>query len=328
MKILKLNRMNDALFKGIFANAANINITLSLVNSVINYQGTKPLTDLSLIDRELSPMEEDGKESRLDLLGQSADGEKVNLEIQVMKQGYYGQRSLYYWARLYNSLKRGDEYADLKRTILINILDFNLFDEHKYPHCHSCFGVYDLKTGNQLTKDLEIHFIELPKWQLTDVNKLSDMERWVSYFDKKTTINQLEAIAMQNQMIKEAVNAEVIFTADEIQQRRYDLIEKGERDRRGQMRYAYDTGIAEGEKRGEKRGISIGEKRGISIGEKRGISIGEKRGEDRAKKQYRQQEEERVSRLLKKGVDLDLIMDFTTLSAADVLRLKETLQQG
>ena len=33
---------------------------------------------------------------------------------------------------------------------------------------------------------------------------------------------------------------------------------------------------ANGEERGERRGIEIGEKRGIDIGEKRGIGVGEK----------------------------------------------------
>ena len=31
----------------------------------------------------------------------------------------------------------------INRTIAINILGFNLFDEKKYPDMHSCFGIYD-----------------------------------------------------------------------------------------------------------------------------------------------------------------------------------------
>ena len=41
---------------------------------------------------------------------------------------------------------------------------------------------------------------------------------------------------MQEPMIKEALNAENIFTQDEINRRAYDLKEKAERDYRGQMR--------------------------------------------------------------------------------------------
>ena len=41
------------------------------------------------IDRELDPVELMGKASRLDLLGQTPEGEKANLEIQVIKQEFF-----------------------------------------------------------------------------------------------------------------------------------------------------------------------------------------------------------------------------------------------
>ena len=139
MEILKLNRMNDALFKNIFA--LNSDITLSLINSVFEFQGSALISDIEFIDRNLDAQEDDGKESRLDLLGKASDGTIINLEIQVAKQEYMGRRSLYYWSRLYNELKSGEEYTELKRTVTINILDFNLFEKKKYPSYHSCFGV-------------------------------------------------------------------------------------------------------------------------------------------------------------------------------------------
>ena len=115
MKILNLNRMNDALFKNIFAK--NSDITLSLINSVFEFQGSALISDIEFIDRNLDAEEEDGKESRLDLLGRSPDGTVINLEIQVAKQKYMGRRSLYYWSRLYNDSKSGEEYTELKRTV-------------------------------------------------------------------------------------------------------------------------------------------------------------------------------------------------------------------
>ena len=51
MEILNLNRMNDALFKNIFAQ--NSDITLSLINAVFEFQGTALITDIEFIDRNL-----------------------------------------------------------------------------------------------------------------------------------------------------------------------------------------------------------------------------------------------------------------------------------
>ena len=283
MQILNLNRMNDALFKNVFAQ--NSDITLSLINSVFEFQGSVLISDIEFIDRNLDAEEDDGKESRLDLLGRSSDGTVVNLEIQVAKQGYMGRRSLYYWSRLYNELKSGEEYTELKRTVAINILDFNLFDKKKYPSYHSCFGVYDIKTGNQLTSDCELHFLELPKWNLKTVKETNRLERWLSYFSKKTAVKELEEIAMLEPAIKKAFDAEKIFTQDEINRRRYELREKSQRDRIAQINYAVNQAVIE------------------------------------EREKYAQEEENRVVKWIKKGKSFDDIMDFTSLTPERVQQL-------
>ena len=283
MQILNLNRMNDALFKNVFAQ--NSDITLSLINSVFEFQGSALILDIEFIDRNLDAEEDDGKEARLDLLGRSSDGTVVNLEIQVAKQGYMGRRSLYYWSRLYNELKSGEEYTELKRTVAINILDFNLFDRKKYPSYHSCFGVYDIKTGNQLTSDCELHFLELPKWNLKTVKETNRLERWLSYFSKKTAVKELEEIAMLEPAIKKAFNAEKIFTQDEINRRRYELREKSQRDRIAQINYAVNQAVIE------------------------------------EREKYAQEEENRVIKWIKKGKSFDDIMDFTSLTPERVQQL-------
>lgn len=283
MQILNLNRMNDALFKNIFAQ--NSDITLSLINSVFEFQGSTLILDIEFIDRNLDADEDDGKEARLDLLGRSSDGTVINLEIQVAKQGYMGRRSLYYWSRLYNELKSGEEYTELKRTVAINILDFNLFDRKKYPSYHSCFGVYDIKTGNQLTSDCELYFLELPKWNLKTVKETNRLERWLSYFSKKTAVKELEEIAMLEPAIKKTFDAEKIFTQDEINRRRYELREKSQRDRIAQINYAVNQAVIE------------------------------------EREKYAQEEENRVVKWIKKGKSFDDIMDFTSLTPERVQQL-------
>jgi len=119
---------------------------------------------------------------RLAILGRTASGTKVNIEMQVNALAAMGERSVYYWARNYADLKRGEEYDQLNRTVAINILGFNLFDVGKYPDMHSCFGIYDVKTGYQLTDKLEIHFLELLKFKSKNVKEMNCMEKWAAYF--------------------------------------------------------------------------------------------------------------------------------------------------
>lgn len=150
---------------------------------------------------------------------------------------------------------------------------------------HSCFGVYDIETSNKLTSDCEIHFLELPKWHLKSVKETNRLERWLSYFSKKTTIKELEEIAMVEPAIEKAFQAESLFTQDDINRRRYELREKNQRDRIAEMKYA----IKEERKKWEQ--------------------------------QSTQEEENRVVRWIKKGKSFDDIMDFTSLSQERVKQL-------
>jgi predicted transposase/invertase (TIGR01784 family) len=245
MAAFRINRTNDAVFKAIFAKYPKI--TLSLINAFLEFQGTEQLVDIEFIDREIDSDEYDGKESRLDILGVTASGVKVNIEMQVNSLAAMGERSLFYWARNFANLKRGEEYDQLKRTIAINILGFNLFDEKKYPDMHSCFGIYDIKTQCQLTDKLEIHFLELPKFKSKSVKDMNRMEKWAAYFSPGTTDEELEEIAAGEEAIREAMEVEDVFTKDEVAKRSYEKAEKFRRDQAAQLNYA--------EKRGEEKGI-------------------------------------------------------------------------
>ena len=245
MAAFRINRTNDAVFKAIFAKYPKI--TLALINAFLEFQGTEQLVDIEFIDREIDSDEYDGKESRLDILGVTASGVKVNIEMQVNSLAAMGERSLFYWARNFADLKRGEEYDQLKRTIAINILGFNLFNEKKYPDMHSCFGIYDIKTQCQLTDKLEIHFLELPKFKSKSVKDMNRMEKWAAYFSPGTTDEELEEIAAGEEAIREAMEVEDVFTKDEVAKRSYEKAEKFRRDQAAQLNYA--------EKRGEEKGI-------------------------------------------------------------------------
>ena len=111
-----------------------------------------------------------------------------------------------------------------------------------------------------------MNFIEIPKWKLDivknikksgkgkktefliDKEKIKAMKRldkWVSYFSSKTKPEELEAIAMTEPTIQEALNAEVVFTQDKASWWGYEKAEKVRRDKIAQMKYAKKEGILE-----------------------------------------------------------------------------------
>ena len=72
------------------------------------------------------------------------DGTQINIEVQVQNRQDMGQRSLYYWAKLYqNTLGRGENYENLRRTVAINLLGYSYLPLSGFHHM---YGLYD-ETG-------------------------------------------------------------------------------------------------------------------------------------------------------------------------------------
>ena len=103
MRTRDFNALNDLLFKFIFGHKENKEITLSFINAVLGLEGERAFVDLRFADRAIDPEEEHGKRSALDLLCMTNDETQINIEVQVQNRQNMGQRSLYYWAKLYQS---------------------------------------------------------------------------------------------------------------------------------------------------------------------------------------------------------------------------------
>ena len=253
-KVEDLNRMNDVFAKYIFANEGRKKLTLGLINSFFDFEGTAEIIDLAFKDREMDPDREEGKGAVLDVLGECSDGTLVNVEIQLEQFEEMGRRSLYYWAMLYQRrLLKGEDYETLFRTVTINILDYALFPDAEWKDYHSCFSVLNTKDlHHALTKDLEIHFVELPKWHYKKGAKMKRLERWLAYLSSKTTMEEREALAMMDEDIRTAMEAEKEFVQDYEYMSAYDRREKYLRDQRAHEKFVRNEGVAEGKAEAKK----------------------------------------------------------------------------
>ena len=254
LKVEDLNRMNDVFAKYIFANEERKKLTLGLINSFFDFEGTAEIIDLAFKDREIDPDREEGKGAVLDVLGECSDGTLVNVEIQLEQFEEMGRRSLYYWAKLYQRrLLKGEDYETLFRTVTINILDYALFPDAEWKDYHSCFSVLNTKDlHHALTKDLEIHFVELPKWHYKKGAKMKRLERWLAYLSSKTTLEEREALAMVDEDIRTAMEAEKEFVQDYEYMSAYDRREKYLRDQRAHEKFVRNEGVAEGKAEAKK----------------------------------------------------------------------------
>lgn len=65
---------------------------------------------------------------------------RVNLEMQVLDEGNWNERGVYYLAENLLDLKKGEDYKNLKTTVQIGILGFDLWKAGENPF----YQVYEL----------------------------------------------------------------------------------------------------------------------------------------------------------------------------------------
>ena len=216
------NPMNDIIFKFIFGKEERKDITIDFLNTVLAESLEHDIKDIFFSQSELSPINFTDKLTRLDVACVLNSGEQVDVEVQVINQQNITKRTLYYWAQMYlMSLKQGQVYQDLKPAFTINILHFAILPQSE-PH--SMYSIYNSKTFDRLNNDMELHFLEIPKFANAPkkpVCELTKMERWLAYFAGKLNDSEKEELIMTDAAIKSAMEAAKIFFNDTAERREY-----------------------------------------------------------------------------------------------------------
>ncbi len=201
--------MNDVLFKFIFGKVERKDITMDFLNSVLEPSLGHEIKDIRFLSTEMIPQNANEKLTRLDVACELDTGEFVDVEVQVVNYHNMGRRTLYYWAGMYlMNLLKGENYRSLRPVITINIVAFKLLPQED-PH--AMYGLYNIETKDRLNKDLEIHFLEIPKFINKPVQEMTKMERWMAYFSGKLDQREREELAMNEAEISNAYDATKVF---------------------------------------------------------------------------------------------------------------------
>ena len=168
--IENLNRINDYFVRYLFSHVGNENIALNFINAVFKDLNFETFQKIEILNPFNISENYGEKESIVDI-----------------KATDFIKRALYYWAYNYSSsLNRGSFYDELKPTVSINITNFILTDEDKV---HSCYILKELNNNKILTDHCQLHFVELPKFNFNDINKIENIDNihrefisWVKFF--------------------------------------------------------------------------------------------------------------------------------------------------
>ena len=200
------------------------------------------------------------KLSVMDIKVETERHELIDIEVQIGYDPYFKKRSLFYWSSLYNnSIKSNESYVRLKKCIVINIVDFTLFNGGGY---HKEFQVLEATSHLRLVDDLEIHFIELP---LVDDKKpledMTDIEKWMIFMkdsDIESKRALIEALKERKVEIKMAADHLDKINGDELLKEQLEAIEKYRYDVNTRMHIARMEGLEEGHEKGLEEGVEQG----------------------------------------------------------------------
>lgn len=169
----------DIIFKKLFTS--DYSILSSFLEDIIDMPKGS-IRKIDVVNPNILPSAIDGKQGQLDLI-MYVDDKIINVEIQLKNEGNFKDRSVFYWSKIYSDdLKKGHEYEELKQTITINILNFNLFD---CEEACSSFKLLETTRHEVLTDKCLILFFELTKIN----NKIESNNRkklWLQLINAET----------------------------------------------------------------------------------------------------------------------------------------------
>jgi len=239
---------SDVLFKMLFREHQHL---LKRLISVLLEIPLESISEFHFTNTEMPPEEIGKKFCRLDI-NMVVDDKRINLEIQIEDEGNYPERALFHFAKIYSAaLPSGNDYSELPRTIIISIIDFELFD---CKEVHSEFQLLEVKRHTPLTDKCSLHFFELPKMQeIESIDTDNEKDLWLALFNAETK-EELEELSQKGGAIMgEAINAYHGITATEEFRSLEWLRAKTRRDESNALNHARKQGVKQGVKQGAKQ---------------------------------------------------------------------------
>lgn len=239
-----------------------------------------PLKDIKSVRLEnsfLSKRSQKEKQCILDVRMLLNDDRRINVELQIRRLAYWDKRGLYYLAKMYtDGLHSGQSYEQLKKCIVIDILDF---PGDRHPGYHKIYRLRD-EDGRLYSDQFEVHIIELNK-ELTG-GRLDDWIRLLQIGSRE----ELENMHSGNAGVARAIEEVRTMNLRRYLKARYELRLKNQRDqwaleqaiKEDAYKEGHERGLADGRAQGLAEGLADGRAEGLADGRAQGLADGRAQG--------------------------------------------------
>jgi predicted transposase/invertase (TIGR01784 family) len=243
----------DFAFRKIFGKPGNEICLISLLNAVLRFP--HPVVSVEYLNPFGIKDFETDKLVCVDVKATDQRGRVLIVEIQIVVQSSFAKRAVFYACEAYtDQLRAGQGYGDLKATYSICLLMRNLWDDDQLHHQ---FRLVDRESGRVMEDSIEIHTVELAKYNgaLSDVRSASVLEQWAYWIKNSSehTVEELQELLPGLEFLRATGELNAIREITEEKQM-YDAREKASLDIQSNLIDARQEGIEIGELRGEQRG--------------------------------------------------------------------------
>jgi predicted transposase/invertase (TIGR01784 family) len=225
---------------------------LSFLNALIDFDGGRKIADLAIVDPYNIPMLKGMKDTYVDVKAQLDDGSWVIIEMQVLNHEGFEKRILYNAAKNYSAqLQQGEAFSLLNPVIALTLTDFVLFKDNDY--LINCFKLLEKERFIHYSDDIELIFIELPKFGKTEQQLETVQDQWL-YFVKNAGSLHYVPKNLERELAKAFTIAnEANLTAEELdlQHRKRDWITI----QKSSIELALKQGMRQGIEQGIEKGI-------------------------------------------------------------------------
>jgi predicted transposase/invertase (TIGR01784 family) len=258
-----IDSKSDLGFKKVFAERPHL--LMSLLNNLLPL--SHPIASLEYLSPELTPEQEDGKNTIVDVRCTDTHGRHFIVEMQVSKQAGFVKRVITNMTKVYSrQLSKVEPYILAKPVFSLNLLDHALSaNENKWFHHYT---LTERELHEDYFDELNLIMIELPKWKkLNTFDLQKPKDRWLMYLSDPNMFSKFltEKELSRFNEISEAI--EVLetknFTPEKI--RGYELYIDNMR--------SYVTNMSEARREGIEQGIDQGKKEGKTEGKAEGFQL-------------------------------------------------------
>jgi predicted transposase/invertase (TIGR01784 family) len=239
----------DIAFKKIFGNDQHKEILIGFLNAVLELEGDRCIKTVTLKNPWQPPDIPIFKETILDIRAVDNRGISFIVEMQVKDTKYFDKRALYYTAKAYTGqIKKGENYPKLNQVIFIGILDFNSFEGDNYLTRHL---ILNRETMNQDLSDFEFNFIELKKFNKSEEELDSIIEKWIYFIKNADNLSIIPKSALDIPELSEAYNQAAMNAWSEEELEIYEYWQIRDAEDQYKIREEFEKGIEKGIEKGK-----------------------------------------------------------------------------